>query len=102
MRLVGAAHFGSRFVSREHSVGGDFVDKAVRVVNPAVQAMAAQHADFDLDHAIDVIECGRTFGAKVRVCGDAATDASPTRQVRSPCRRAGPRAAAFEIRTPGM
>lgn len=30
--------------------GGDFADETVGVVDSAVQALAAEHADLDLDH----------------------------------------------------
>ena len=54
--------FGAGFVGCEHPFDagaggvslslpcGDFADKALGVVDSAVQALAAEHADLDLDH----------------------------------------------------
>jgi hypothetical protein len=59
---IGAAHFGAGFVGCEHPFDAcasgvalplpsfDFVDEPIWVVDSAVEALAAQDADLDLDH----------------------------------------------------
>src|ERR1700720_4988075 len=59
---VCAAHFGPGFVGCEHPFdasasgisrslpSGDFTAEALWVVDSAIEALAAQHADLDLDH----------------------------------------------------
>src|SRR6202163_2184304 len=59
---IGAAHFGAGFFGCEHpfdvGAGGvallfpccDFTDEALGVVDSAIQALAAEHANLDLDH----------------------------------------------------
>src|SRR5258707_3953792 len=59
---IGAAHFGAGFVGCEHPIdagaggvslsfpGVDFAAEPVWVVDSAVQALAAEYADLDLDH----------------------------------------------------
>jgi hypothetical protein len=56
------AHFGAGFVGREHPFdagaggisltlpSGDFTAEPFCVVDSAIEALAAQHADLDLDH----------------------------------------------------
>ena len=50
--------------------GGDFGDEALGVVDPAVQALAAQHADLDFDH----VEPAGVLGGVVEL--EAAQDAA--------------------------
>src|SRR5260370_719956 len=57
-----AAHFGAGFLDCEHPIDagtsgvsllfpcGDRAGEVVGIVDPAVQALAAQHADLDFDH----------------------------------------------------
>ena len=59
------AHFGASFVGCEYPIDagaggvslllpcGDFADEAFGVVDSAVEALAAQHADLDLDSVQD-------------------------------------------------
>ena len=62
MARIGAAHFGASLLNCEHPFdagaggisqsfpGGDFGFEALPGSDPAVEALAAEHADFDLDH----------------------------------------------------
>ena len=71
---VGAAHFGAGFFGCEHPFDacaggvalflpcGNFADEALGVVDSAIQALAAEHADLDLDH-VEPAGMLRTIGA---------------------------------------
>src|SRR5258707_13407716 len=70
---IGAAHFGAGFVGCEHPIdasacgvslsfpGVDFAAEPVWVVDPAVEALAAEHADLDLDHVEPTGVLGRVM-----------------------------------------
>src|SRR5580704_10364245 len=59
---IGAAHFGAGFFGCEHPFDacaggvplflpcGDFADEAVGVVDSAIQALATEHTDLNLNH----------------------------------------------------
>jgi hypothetical protein len=59
---IAATHFGAGFVDCEHPFdtgacgvslsfpGADFGLEALASTNPTVEALAAEHANFDLDH----------------------------------------------------
>ena len=72
MARIGAAHFGASPLNCEHPFdtgagisqsfpGGDFGFEALPGSDPAVEALAAEHADFDLDHVERAVKKNETI-----------------------------------------
>ncbi len=90
VRGVGTAHFGSGVVGCEHPFDagaggvslllpcGDFADEVFGVVDSAIDALAAQHADLDLDHVepVGVLGCVVELDAAQDAPGLAGANAS--------------------------